>query len=118
PLSPTGSFTDFGHFIAQDGATLYRSVCQGCHMSDGRGAEGAGAYPALAGNPRLASAQYAATTVALGRANMPAFSIFMSDAQTAAVVNHVRTHFGNHYRDALTADDVRKLREKKPGATP
>ena len=118
PLSPTGSFTDFGHFVAQDGATLYRSVCQGCHMPDGRGAQGAGAYPALAGNAHLASLEFVATTVALGRGNMPPFSIFMSDQQIAAVVNHVRTHFGNHYSDVLGADDVRKLREKKPGEAP
>jgi len=28
----------------------------------------------------------------------------------AAVVNYVRTHFGNTYTDAVTADDVKNAR--------
>ena len=32
------------------------------------------------------------------------------DEQVAAVVNYVRTHFGNHYRDAVTADNVKAVR--------
>jgi len=115
PMSPPGTFNDFGRFVAQDGATLFRSVCQGCHMPDARGAQGAAAYPALAGNPRLASATYTATTVALGRGNMPPFSFMMTDEQVATVVNYVRTHFDNHYDDAITAADVHGLRpQDKP----
>jgi mono/diheme cytochrome c family protein len=34
----------------------------------------------------------------------------MSDDQVAAVVNYVRTHFGNTYTDAVTAEDVRNVR--------
>ena len=34
----------------------------------------------------------------------------MSDDQVAAVVNYVRTHFGNDYTDAVTADDVKNAR--------
>ena len=30
----------------------------------------------------------------------------MSDEQVAAVVNYVRTKFGNNYTDAVTAQDV------------
>jgi len=115
PMSPPGTFNDFGHFVAQDGATLFRSVCQGCHMPDARGAQGAAAYPALAGNPRLASAAYTATTVTLGRSNMPPFFLLMTDQQVATVVNYVRTHFDNHYDDALTAEDIHRLRpQEKP----
>ncbi len=104
------------------GEEIYRRVCQGCHMPDGRGAEGAGAYPALAGNAHLASAQFTATTVALGRHNMPHFAaqpdlgpfesfvvLHLDDAQIAAVVNYVRSHFGNHYTDELTAADIAPL---------
>jgi mono/diheme cytochrome c family protein len=28
----------------------------------------------------------------------------------AAVVNYVRTHFGNQYQDAVTPDDVKQAR--------
>jgi mono/diheme cytochrome c family protein len=110
PMSPSGSFADPGRFVAQDGETLFRSICQGCHMPDARGAQGAAAYPALAGNARLASAAYTVNAVALGRANMPPFFFFMSDQQIAAVVNFVRMHFDNHYDDAVTAEDVHRLR--------
>lgn len=110
PFSPPGNFVSGGHFIHRDGATLFRAVCQGCHMPDAKGAVGAGHYPALAANPKLASAAYPAITVLQGRHGMPPFAEYMDDAQVAAVVNYVRTHFDNHYADALTADDVKKLR--------
>jgi mono/diheme cytochrome c family protein len=34
----------------------------------------------------------------------------MSDDQVAAVVNYVRTHFGNDYPDAVTAENVKAVR--------
>ena len=43
-------------FTQRDGETLYRSICAGCHMPDGRGATGAGAYPALGRNAKLEAA--------------------------------------------------------------
>ena len=91
-------------------------------MPDGKGAQGAGTYPALAGNPKLESAQYTATTVFFGRRNMPHFGaqpglgafeefvvVHLDDAEIAAVVNYVRSHFGNQYTDELTAADVAAL---------
>jgi cytochrome c5 len=109
PFSPRVTVF-FSPFVHRDGATLFHAVCQGCHMSDAKGATGAGTYPALAANPKLASAAYPALTVIKGRHGMPAFAEYLTDAQVAEVVNYVRTHFDNHYTDALTADDVKKLR--------
>jgi len=111
PFSPPGSFTDLGHFAHQDGATLFRAICQGCHMADAKGAVGAGFYPALAGNPKLASANYPASVVLKGRHGMPPFGDYLTDAQVAEVVGYVRTHFGNHYPDALSPADVATLRK-------
>jgi mono/diheme cytochrome c family protein len=37
---------------------------------------------------------------------MPPIGSMMSDDQVAAVVNYVRTHFGNQYPDSVTAEDV------------
>jgi mono/diheme cytochrome c family protein len=110
PFSPPGSFTDLGHFSHQDGATLFRAICQGCHMADAKGAVGAGYYPALAGNQKLASATYPALVVLKGRHGMPAFGDYLTDAQVVEVVNYVRSHFGNQYPDALTQAEVAKLR--------
>jgi mono/diheme cytochrome c family protein len=110
PFSAPGTFTDFGHFAHQDGATLFRAICQGCHMADAKGAVGAGYYPALAGNQKLASATYPALVVLKGRHGMPPFGDYLTDAQVVEVVNYVRSHFGNDYKDALTQSDVAKLR--------
>jgi cytochrome c5 len=111
PLSTGGGgFGTGGGFVHQDGRTLFRAICQGCHMPDAKGAKGAGMYPALAENPKLASAAYLAITVMKGRHGMPPFGSMLTDAQIAAVVNYVRTNFGNHYTDVLTADDVKKFR--------
>ena len=114
PFSPPGSFTDTGHFAHQDGATLFRAICQGCHMADARGAQGAGMYPALAANPKLASAAYPALTVLQGRRGMPAFAENLSDQQVAEVVNYVRGHFDNHFADSVTPGDVARLRASLP----
>ncbi|SFW39623.1 c-type cytochrome [Luteibacter sp. UNCMF366Tsu5.1] len=92
------------------GEQIFTHVCQGCHMPDAKGAVGAGRYPALAGNPKLASAAYPAAMVINGRGGMPPFGMLLSDAQVADVVNYVRTHFGNTYQDALTAEDVKAFR--------
>jgi mono/diheme cytochrome c family protein len=79
-------------------------------MPDGRGASGAGAYPALRENPRVAAASYCVINVLHGRKGMPAFGGVLTDAQVADVVNFVRTHLENHYSDPVSPADVRKLR--------
>ena len=107
-------------FIAQKdiphatGAQIFTHICQACHMPDGKGAVGAGHYPALANNPKLASAAYPVVMVVNGRGAMPAFGGGLSDAQIADVVNYVRTHFGNAYTDTLKAEDVTPFHPAKP----
>jgi len=97
-------------FTMQGGEAVYRSVCQGCHMADAKGASGAGLYPALAGNARLASAGYVLTMVMNGHKGMPPFRGHFTNAQIADVVNYVRSHFGNKYRDQVQQADVQALR--------
>jgi mono/diheme cytochrome c family protein len=103
-------FANPARFIAQSGEALYSDVCQGCHMPGGVGAVGAAAYPALARNPKLASPGYALSLVINGRKGMPPFGQMLTDQQIAAVVNYVRTHFGNDFPDEATAADSRALR--------
>jgi mono/diheme cytochrome c family protein len=97
-------------FIEQSGEDLFVNVCRGCHMADGRGAAGAGTYPSLAGNKNLQASGYPVTVVVNGQRGMPGFGEMMSDEQVAAVVNYLRTHFGNNYQDAVTAGDVKAVR--------
>jgi mono/diheme cytochrome c family protein len=110
-----------GKIQARDGKAIYEQVCQGCHMPEGRGAAGAGSYPALARNPNTASAPYLAMTILKGRRNMPSFALdrnqelfvsqsWMDDEQVAMVVNYLRTNLGNNYPDPIRAADVTALR--------
>ena len=101
--SPT-AFTEAG------GAAIYGAVCAGCHMPDGRGAVGAGAYPALANDPRIATAGYPIALVLHGQKAMPGFGRFLSDGQVAAVVGFIRSSFGNAYGDPPDAADVATAR--------
>jgi mono/diheme cytochrome c family protein len=97
-------------FSETGGGELYANVCQGCHMPDGKGAAGAGTYPSLAGDKALEAAGYAVYVVVHGQHGMPPVGVMMTDDQVAAVVNYVRTHFGNDYRDAVTAENVKAVR--------
>jgi mono/diheme cytochrome c family protein len=107
-------------FIAQKdiphatGEQIFTHICQACHMPDGKGAVGAGHYPALASNAKLASAAYPVVMVVNGRGAMPSFGNGLSDAQIADVVNYVRTHFGNAYTDTLKPEDVKPFHPAKP----
>jgi mono/diheme cytochrome c family protein len=106
-LSPGFRFTE------STGEELFASACQGCHMPDGKGAVGAGTYPSLAKDSNLEAGSYPVHVVVRGQRAMPPVGAMMSDAQVAAVVNYVRTHFGNQYRDDVSADDVKLARPEK-----
>jgi mono/diheme cytochrome c family protein len=97
-------------FTMQGGEAVYRGVCQGCHMADAKGAAGAGQYPALANNPRLAGTGYVLSMIIRGNKGMPPFGAQFSNQQVADVVNYVRTHFGNRYKDAVKPADVQAAR--------
>ncbi|MGH8445405.1 MAG: c-type cytochrome [Solimonas sp.] len=101
-------------FEEKDGEALYKGICQGCHMPDAQGATGAGTYPALAANPRLAARQYPMVLVVNGSRAMPAFGRGLDDGQIAAVINYVRTHFGNDYKDVVTPAEIKALRRPTP----
>ncbi|HEX3895735.1 MAG TPA: cytochrome c [Rudaea sp.] len=114
PFSHGAPFGSSGKFVHTDGATMYRAVCQACHMPDARGAKGAGEYPALAADPKLAARLFPIARVLAGYGGMPSFADNMTDEQVASVVNYVRTHFDNHYTDTVTAADVAHLRAAPP----
>ena len=100
----------FSPFPFQGGEAIYKGVCQGCHMPDAKGAVGAGAYPSLAKNENLETAAYPVSIVLKGQKAMPFFAMQLDDQQIADVVNYVRTHFGNKYRDKVKPADVKALR--------
>ncbi len=99
-----------GLYPQQTGEAIYKGVCQGCHMPNAKGAVGAGAYPALAGDRNLKSTVYMASTIINGRKAMPAFGDGFTDVQIANVINYVRSSFGNHFPGSITPAEVKALR--------
>lgn len=99
-------------FDEQGGEALFARVCAGCHQRDGEGASGAGAYPALARDPDVASADYLETLLFEGQKDMPALGRMMSDKQVADIINYVRSHFGNAYGETVTPDEVEAARRR------
>ena len=123
------AFTSTAGVGSIGGAEIYSHICQGCHMPEGVGAVGAGHYPKLAGDPALTSWQYAAVTVLNGRHAMPPFglpadevqqirTVHLSDSQIADVVNYIRSHFGNTYKEEATATKVAALPHPSSPAPP
>ena len=104
--SAGATFSQGNKFTEQTGEALYANVCQACHMDQGQGAIGAGRYPPLAKDANLEVGGHPVTIVVHGQNAMPPVGQMMSDEQVAAVVNYVRTNFGNDYTDAVTAQDV------------
>lgn len=114
-----------------DGRTVFERNCASCHGADGRGR--AGYYPPLAGNPDLArDVAFPVLVVLHGLAGaievggtsydavMPAFDQ-LSDAEVAAVVNYVRSAWGNAQaspRGASTPEAVaaRRARPMTPAS--
>jgi mono/diheme cytochrome c family protein len=92
--------------VAKTGEDVYRTYCQACHMPDAKGAVGAGAFPALARNPRLGTTAYASYIIANGKGGMPWFKDALSKEQAQALIGYLRTHFGNDYKEPVTAADV------------
>ena len=90
----------------EPGAIVYQEVCQACHMENAMGGVGAGRIAALAKNANLESADYPITIVTGGKGAMPWFRGQLTDQQIADAINHVRTHYGNHYKGKVTAADV------------
>ncbi len=75
------------------GARVYADNCSGCHGARGEGRVG----PRLAGNRDLADREFVLHRVSEGEGIMPAFRRTLSAEEIAAVVEHVRSSFGNDF---------------------
>lgn len=84
---------------AELGRAIY-SNCTGCHGAAGQG----GFAPPLVGSATLKEDQAAIIHVVAGSVNMPPFGEQLSDAEIAAVLNHVRNSWGNKAAPIKAAD--------------
>ncbi len=114
PAPPSPTLSPGWTFAEQGGAAIYAGVCAACHQPGGKRAAGAGAYPALADNGELASADFVLQVLFQGLRGMPPVGGMMSDQQVADVANYVRTHFGNAYRDTVSVTAVKAARPPSP----
>lgn len=88
------------HIVGHSGKDVYNNLCQACHMADGKGARGAGDYPSLVDNPRLAAPQYPIHVIVSGLGGMPAFGGMLTDTQIADVTNYLMSELNSHSADA------------------
>jgi len=103
-----------------NGAELYNEYCSTCHRDNGAGYPGV--TPALASNPTvvarspnsvinviLQGVESPATPADSIRYQMPAYAWQLNDTQVAALVNYLRTRWGNQ-ASSIQEKDVKALR--------
>ena len=109
------------------GAKLYEQHCAQCHGANGKGQQigAVNAYPALAGNRAVLSAQtvnlvqivlnggYAPATSGNPRPfGMPPFVLVLNDNEVAAILTHIRGAWGNR-ANAVTPLEVNRIRSNQ-----
>lgn len=108
--------------VAALGSRLYENHCAQCHGAQGQGVPNA--YPALAGNRAVTmrspanlvqivlNGGFAPATAGNPRPfGMPPYVLVLDDAETAAVLSHIRNSWGNR-AGAVSQLDVAKHRER------
>ncbi|MDX1431018.1 MAG: cytochrome c [Gammaproteobacteria bacterium] len=99
-----------------EGAKVYLENCAMCHQPKGTGVPGA--FPKLAGNPVVTAADPADLVTVImkgipGRGSfpaMPGFAERLGNGKVAAVVNYIRTSWGNDAAPGVTIDQVEQWR--------
>jgi nitrite reductase (NO-forming) len=111
---------------AQDGATIYASVCAACHQADGNGIPNA--FPPLKNSDFLMADKERAIRILLAGlkgeivVNGATFNSEMpkpplNDTQIASVLSYVRTNLGNK-GDPVTEAEVAEVRKAWDGQSP
>ena len=96
--------------ILENGKSLYKSRCSGCHQQAGTGSTTIGA-PALKGSAvARGSADILIRTVLFGRGSMPAFRYSLDDAELARILSYVRNAWGNDMQDLVQVSRVAAIR--------
>jgi predicted lipoprotein with Yx(FWY)xxD motif/cytochrome c5 len=79
--------------LMKEGEALFMANCAACHGDRGEG----GAGPALAGNKKLADADFVIKQILIGSRFMPRFGEKLSDKEVAAVATFIRNSWGNSF---------------------
>ncbi|MGD9739214.1 MAG: cytochrome c [Bauldia sp.] len=89
-----------------DGAEVFANNCAGCHGAEGQGGFG----PALAGNADLADNALVINQVLNGGEMMPALAASLTDEQIVAVLNYIRSSWGNTNPTPIEITEVTQTR--------
>src|SRR5260370_28975549 len=71
PSSSRPALSTGFRFAEMTGEELYANVCQGCHMSDAKGAARARTYPSLPGDSHLEVGFYSVSVLSNGQRGTP-----------------------------------------------
>lgn len=110
-----------------DGSAIYANACAACHQANGQGVPGA--FPPLAGTQWVIEDPETPVRIVLhgmkGQVEvkgnvydgvMPGLGHRLDDAEVAAVVNHIRTSWGNSASE-IGPELVREVRRESEGRT-
>lgn len=114
--------------VARTGEQVFTQVCVSCHQLTGQGI--AGVYPPLAGSDWMAKSNETLIKIVLhglmGEIEvngtkynnvMTPWGGSLNDEEVANVLTYVRTSWGNT-GDAVTAEEVKAVRDANPGHAP
>ena len=91
--------------VSDLGLPKYTTNCASCHGAQGQGVSA----PALAGDAKLADAEFVANTLVHGFGYMPAFGGQLSDTEIAEIGTYIRNAWGNEF-GIVTNDEVAAAR--------
>ena len=110
-----------------DGAAVYATRCVACHQATGAGLPGV--FPPLVGSEWVLGKDTTLASIVLHGISgpltvkgsvyngaMPAFKVQLQDAELAAVLSHIRSHWGNGGA-AITPDVVANARQTTSART-
>lgn len=105
-----------------NGKQIYTQLCQACHQANGAGVSGA--FPTLVGTTYVVDNDERLSGILLHglvgeleiegelyNGNMPAWGQQLNDEEVAAVINYIRTSFGNQ-ADSISVESVQSVREQ------
>lgn len=112
-----------------DGARVFSATCAACHQANAMGLPEQ--YPPLAGSGWVTGSERRLLRIVLHgltgqidvegetfNSAMPGWGATLKDAEIAAVVSYVRTHFGNHAPSVTAATVARVRKEHSRRTTP
>lgn len=102
--------SDGDKFLEQTGEAIYANACQCLPYGTGPGRPRRRKISCLGQKRETGGVRLSCLSRYPRTESVPPFGGTLDDEQIAAVVDYIRTHFGNNYTDSVTMDDVKSSR--------